>query len=86
MLLGCSNMTGRFWTGSVWYFLDPDSAPHVDKCLTGIECETGVTDGKFLEDKQKVGQCMVEGWIVLHFQGEITLKLSRQKYTKASSV
>lgn len=54
MLLGCSNMTGRFWTGSVWYFLDPDSAPHVDKCLTGIECETGVTDGKFLEDKQKI--------------------------------
>ncbi|KDR20539.1 methylosome protein 50-like [Zootermopsis nevadensis] len=54
MLLGCSNLTGRLWTGSVWYFLDPDSAPNVEKCLTGIECETGVSDGKFLEDKQKI--------------------------------
>lgn len=74
MLLGCSNLTGRFWTGSVWYFLDPDSAPHVDKCLTGIESESGVTDGKFLDDKQKVGYYVVQGWIVLHFQGEMTLK------------
>ncbi|XP_069686307.1 methylosome protein WDR77-like [Periplaneta americana] len=54
MLLGCSNLNGRFWTGSLWYFLDPDAAPDVEKCLTGIECETGVTDGKFLEDKQKI--------------------------------
>ncbi|KAJ9587386.1 hypothetical protein L9F63_019087 [Diploptera punctata] len=54
MLLGCSNLTGRFWTGSLWYFIDPDAAPDVEKCLTGIECETGVTDGKFLEDKQKI--------------------------------
>ena len=54
MLLGCSNLTGRFWSGSLWYFIDPDAAPDVEKCLTGIECETGVTDGKFLEDKQKV--------------------------------
>jgi methylosome protein 50 len=54
MLLGCSNLTGRFWTGSLWYFLDPDSAPDVEKCLTGIECETGITDGKFLEDNNKV--------------------------------
>ncbi|XP_063244764.1 methylosome protein WDR77-like [Bacillus rossius redtenbacheri] len=54
MLLGSSNMTGRYWVGSVWYFTDPEAAPDVDKCLTGSTTETGVCDGQFLPDKQKV--------------------------------
>ncbi|XP_067004033.2 methylosome protein WDR77 [Anabrus simplex] len=54
LLLGCSNLTGRYWSGSLWYFLDADAAPDVEKCLTGVECETGVCDGKFLKDEQRV--------------------------------
>ncbi|CAG2061788.1 unnamed protein product, partial [Timema podura] len=52
MLLGSSNLTGRHWCGSLWYFIDPDGAPDVEKCLTGMTCENGVCDGKFLSDRQ----------------------------------
>nr|CAD7403885.1 unnamed protein product [Timema cristinae] len=54
MLLGSSNLTGRHWCGSLWYFIDPDGAPDVEKCLTGMTCENGVCDGKFLSDRQKI--------------------------------
>ncbi|PSN33289.1 hypothetical protein C0J52_20686 [Blattella germanica] len=47
--------------GSLWYFIEPDAAPDAEKCLTCIDCETGVTDGKFLEDKQKVIVCEDSG-------------------------
>lgn len=52
MLLGTSNLTGRYWTGSVWYFMK--AVAEKDVCLTGVDCCTGVTDGKFLDSKQKV--------------------------------
>lgn len=54
LLLGCSSLTERYWTGSLWYFIEPEAAPNVEKCLTGIDCESGVCDGKFLTDQQKV--------------------------------
>ncbi|KAK7869381.1 hypothetical protein R5R35_000689 [Gryllus longicercus] len=54
LLLGSSNLTGRYWTGSLWYFIEPEAAPNVEKCLTGTDCESGVCNGKFLNDQQKV--------------------------------
>lgn len=53
-LLGCSNLTGRFWCGSLWYFDSAELTPDVNKCLAAVECETGVCDGKFLQDKHKI--------------------------------
>lgn len=52
MLLGSSNLTGRYWTGSVWYFTE--AVPEKDTCLTGVDCTTGVNDGKFLDRNKKV--------------------------------
>nr|CAD7197927.1 unnamed protein product [Timema douglasi] len=46
MLLGSSNLTGRHWCGSLWYFIDPDGAPDVEKCLTGMTCENGILIGE----------------------------------------
>ncbi|XP_046997141.1 methylosome protein 50-like [Schistocerca americana] len=53
-LLGCSELTGRFWCGSLWYFEDAELTPDVYKCLAGVDRETGVCDGKFLQDKYKI--------------------------------
>ncbi|XP_049779590.1 methylosome protein 50-like [Schistocerca cancellata] len=46
-LLGCSELTGRFWCGSLWYSEDAELTPDVYKCLTGVDRETSVCDGKF---------------------------------------
>ncbi len=51
MILGCSNLTGRFWIGSIWYYRDPNEAPIVEKALTGVEFETGLVDGFFINDE-----------------------------------
>uniref|UniRef100_A0A1B6DLS7 Uncharacterized protein n=2 Tax=Clastoptera arizonana TaxID=38151 RepID=A0A1B6DLS7_9HEMI len=54
MLLGSSNLSSRRCTGSVWYFLEAEEAPDKEKCLTGTDCKTSVSDGKFLDSKQKI--------------------------------
>ena len=51
MNLGCSNLTGRFWIGSLWYYRDPSEAPSVEKALTGVDFDNGLVDGFFLDDK-----------------------------------
>ena len=51
MILGCSNLTGRFWIGSLWYYRDPSEAPSVEKALTGVDFANGIVDGFFLDDK-----------------------------------
>ena len=51
MILGCSNLTGRFWIGSLWYYRDPSEAPSVEKALTGVDFDNGLVDGFFLDDK-----------------------------------
>lgn len=51
MILGCSNLTGRFWIGSLWYYRDPSEAPSVEKALTGVDFDNGLVDGFFLDEK-----------------------------------
>jgi len=48
--LGTSNLTGRDWTGSLWYFGDENSAPCWDKCTAGVNLYAGVSDIKVLEE------------------------------------
>ena len=50
-ILGCSNLTGRFWIGSLWYYRNPEEGPSVEKALTGVDFENGLVDGFFLDDK-----------------------------------
>lgn len=52
-MLGCSDLNGRYWTGSLWYFRDPSEAPSMEKALTGVDCDNGVVDGRFIGDKSK---------------------------------
>jgi len=49
-IIGSSNLTGRYQKGSIWYFNDPSLAPEKEACVTGLECESTVCDGKFLHD------------------------------------
>jgi len=53
LVLGCCDLTGRMWTGSLWYYRDPNDAPSVGKALTGVDCDSGCVDGKFIGDKKK---------------------------------
>jgi len=53
MLLGCSNLTGRYWVGSLWYYPEPMDAPSVEKALTGLECDNGVVEGFFVGNEGK---------------------------------
>ena len=41
------------WTGSIWYYRDPLDAPSVQKALTGVDCDSGVMDGKFIGNRNK---------------------------------
>ena len=51
IVLGCSDLTGRLWTGSLWYYKEPKDAPSVQKALTGVDCDSGVIDGKFIGNR-----------------------------------
>jgi len=53
LVLGCCDLTGRMWTGSLWYYRDPNDAPSVGNALTGVDCDSGCVDGKFIGDKQR---------------------------------
>ena len=53
LVLGCCDLTGRLWTGSIWYYRDPKDAPSVQKALTGVDCDSGCVDGKFIGDRTK---------------------------------
>jgi len=57
LIVGASSLTTRYWTGSLWYYkkgVDPSNATNPEKCLTGVDLETGVVGGRFVQDKQMV--------------------------------
>ena len=62
MILGCSNLTGRFWIGSLWYYRDPSEAPSVEKALTGVDFDNGLVDGFFLDEKNVSQQSLSSKW------------------------
>lgn len=62
-ILGSSDLSGRYRTGSVWYFNNALTVPSKFLCETAIECETTVCDGKFLGNNKTV--CIDESLILL---------------------
>ena len=52
MILGCSDLTGRNWNGSLWYYRNPEEPPCVEKALTGIDLDQSVIDGKFVANNR----------------------------------
>lgn len=55
-ILGSSNLTGRYWGGSLWCFNNADDAPNIEKCLAGVETEAGISDAAILgKDKIIIG-------------------------------
>ncbi|XP_042232572.1 methylosome protein 50-like isoform X1 [Homarus americanus] len=54
LLMGSSNLNGRYWGGSLWYYDDAALAPNVEKCLVGYEVGSGVADGVFLDDEKTI--------------------------------
>ncbi|KAL3883558.1 hypothetical protein ACJMK2_029811 [Sinanodonta woodiana] len=56
ILLGASNLTGRYWYGSLWYYATPEVAPDVEKCTAGVQLEAGLSDAKWVDtNKALVG-------------------------------
>ncbi|XP_013786008.1 methylosome protein 50-like, partial [Limulus polyphemus] len=53
-VLASSNLTGRYWSGSVWCFKCADDAPNVEKCLTGVETDSGVCDAVSVEQNKVI--------------------------------
>ena len=57
LVLGCSSLNTRYWTGSLWYYragASPAEVTNPEKCLTGVDLETGVVDGRFVRPDQVV--------------------------------
>ena len=57
LIMGCSSLNTRYMTGSLWYYKAGTSAEAVtnpEACLTGVDTEAGVMDGKFVREDQVV--------------------------------
>ncbi|XP_013400422.1 methylosome protein 50 [Lingula anatina] len=50
LLIGAGSLTGRLWTGSFWFFDNPENAPDAEKCAVGMHVESGVTDLQWIND------------------------------------
>lgn len=50
ILLGASNLTGRYWYGSLWYYQNPELAPDVEKCTAGVQLEAGLNDACWVDE------------------------------------
>uniref|UniRef100_A0A8D8WRK0 Methylosome protein 50 n=1 Tax=Cacopsylla melanoneura TaxID=428564 RepID=A0A8D8WRK0_9HEMI len=85
LLLGSSNLNGCYWTGSIWYFLEPGNAPQREKVYSGLNCDSGICDGKFLsENKVIIGEDL--GMVsILHLHKDQTFKKEHSKFTVESS-
>ncbi|GLV43808.1 WD repeat domain 37 [Carabus blaptoides fortunei] len=67
VILGSSNLNGRYWEGSLCYYQNSDVCASFNiEEITAVECfDFGITDGKFLLNNQKV--------IVSQDSGEVKL-------------
>ncbi|KAI5735757.1 hypothetical protein M8J77_022240 [Diaphorina citri] len=85
LLLGSSNLNGCYWTGSIWYFLEPGNAPQREKVYSGLNCDSGICDGKFLsENKVIIGEDL--GMVsILHLHKDQTIKEEHSRFTVESS-
>ena len=55
--MGCSSLNTRYMTGSLWYYragTSPEEVTNPESCLTGVDTETGVLDGRFVRNDQVV--------------------------------
>ncbi|GIY53613.1 methylosome protein 50 [Caerostris darwini] len=65
ILLASSNLTGRYWNGSLWCFRSVEDAPHVEKCLTGIDVSSGIADMVSL-DQNKIALGLDSGGLEVY--------------------
>jgi len=57
LIVGASSLTTRYWSGSLWYYrkgVAEEDITNPEMCLTGLDLQTGVLDGRFVQDKQMV--------------------------------
>lgn len=54
LLLGSSNLVGKIWSGSVWFFDSGDVTPLEQESLSGHGCDSCVSAGKFLDTWDKI--------------------------------
>jgi len=57
LIVGASSLTTRYWSGSLWYYkagVAEQDLTNPELCLTGLDLQTGVLDGRFVQDKQMV--------------------------------
>jgi len=57
LIVGASSLTTRYWSGSLWYYkkgVVEEDITNPEMCLTGVDLQTGVLDGRFVQDKQMV--------------------------------
>ena len=54
LLLAASSLTNRYWTGSLWHFDSPDTAPDIERCAAGVELNCGISDAKWVKGSSNV--------------------------------
>ncbi|XP_054275000.1 methylosome protein 50-like [Macrosteles quadrilineatus] len=89
-LLGSSNLTGRYWRGSVWYYSKPPLPPQKEECETGMECDNTVSDGQFLNNKTIIvgddGGAVIVYEITKREDGTLVFTQKSARYEHDSSV
>ena len=68
-MLSASSLTNRSWTGSLWYFNNPDAAPDVEQVTSGSVADSGISDVVVMSDNRAITasdsgrQCLM--WLIL---------------------
>jgi methylosome protein 50 len=44
LILSASSLTNRTWSGSLWYFDEPDAAPDIERVKAGAEADSSISD------------------------------------------
>ncbi|XP_064628470.1 methylosome protein WDR77-like [Lineus longissimus] len=50
LLLVASNLVSRYWSGSLWYFKDAETAPNYQSFTAAAQAKTGLKDAKWITD------------------------------------
>ena len=54
LVLSASSLTYRSWTGSLWYFSNPDAAPDVEQVTSGSVADSGISDLVVLSESRAI--------------------------------
>jgi WD40 repeat protein len=83
LFLAASNLSGRNWAGSLWYFDNADSAPRAEFCSAGVQLEGGINDFDIVNDSNVfvgLDTGAVQIWSLSEERAELTRMFSAMEH------